>query len=205
MTLTQEGAPGPSHRPRLLVASVVMVAPGAAGWILHGFRGSVISQLPAIAMLAVNVWLTRAHPGLKRAGVGVLQHYLINPPVKALLSIGVLPLGYALLETTGRRTGRPRRTPIGNGLVGDTFWIVAEHGASADYVRNLIADPRVRVKVRTGLLPRWRDGIARVLPDDDPHARQRSVSRWHPLRALNVAVVRVMGTDLLSIRVDLTD
>ena len=41
------------------------------------------------------------------------------------------------------------------------------------------------------------------MEDDDPYARQRSLSRWHPLRALNAAVVRVMGTDLLTVRVDL--
>ena len=36
---------------------------------------------------------------------------------------------------------------VTNGLVGDTFWLVAAHGAQADYVRNLQAQPRVRVKV----------------------------------------------------------
>jgi hypothetical protein len=41
------------------------------------------------------------------------------------------------------------------------------------------------------------------LDDDDPYARQRFLSRWHPLRALNVAVVRLMGSDLLTIRIDL--
>ena len=56
------------------------------------------------------------------------------------------PRAFALLETTGRRTGRPRHTPVGNGLIGDTFWLVAAHGEQADYVRNLIAQPRVRIK-----------------------------------------------------------
>jgi F420H(2)-dependent quinone reductase len=37
-----------------------------------------------------------------------------------------------MLETIGRRSGQLRRTPIGDGLIGDTFWIVAEHGLSAD-------------------------------------------------------------------------
>jgi len=35
---------------------------------------------------------------------------------------------FALLETTGRRSGRPRQTPIGHGLVADTFWLIAAHG-----------------------------------------------------------------------------
>src|SRR5438128_1242223 len=41
--------------------------------------------------------------------------------------------------------------------------------------------------------PVWRQGIAHLMEDDDPYARQRSLSRWHPLRSLNAAVVRVMG------------
>jgi hypothetical protein len=41
------------------------------------------------------------------------------------------------------------------------------------------------------------------LDDDDPYARQRFLSRRHPLRALNAAVVRLMGSDLLTIRIDL--
>jgi len=56
---------------------------------------------------------------------------------------GVAPPSRAILETTGRRSGVPRRTPVGNGLDGDTFWIVAEHGRRAAYVRNLPAEPRV--------------------------------------------------------------
>jgi len=49
----------------------------------------------------------------------------------------------------------------------------------------------------------WVAGTAHPLDDDDPYARQRTVARWHPLRALNSAIVRVMGTDLLTIRIDL--
>jgi deazaflavin-dependent oxidoreductase (nitroreductase family) len=155
------------------------------------------------AILAANAALTRFSPALKLRLVRALAHYVINPPVRILVGLGVLPLGYALLETTGRRSGRPRRIPVGDGLVGDTFWIVAEHGYDANYVRNLMRDPHVRVKVRCGLRPTWRDGVAVVLPDDDPHTRQRLLGSRHPLRALNAAVVRVMGTELLTIRIDL--
>jgi hypothetical protein len=35
------------------------------------------------------------------------------------------------------------------------------------------------------------------MPDDDPRARQRS------MRKLNAAVVRAIGTDLLTVRIDL--
>lgn len=134
--------------------------------------------------------------------VHLLQKYLGNPPVKALLSLGIAPPGYAFLETTGRRTGTRRRTPVGDGLEGATFWIVAEHGRRAAYVRNLEADPRVRVKVRRGLRSVWLSGTAQVV-DDDPRERQRLLGRGHPLRRLNALTVRGLGTALLTVRIDL--
>ena len=47
-------------------------------------------------------------------------------------------------------------TCVGNGLIGDTFWLVAAHGQQADWVRNISKEPRVRVLVNH----RWRSGIA---------------------------------------------
>jgi hypothetical protein len=40
-----------------------------------------------------------------------LQKYLFNPPMKFLFVLGVAPPGYRLLETTGTKTRKPRRTP----------------------------------------------------------------------------------------------
>ncbi len=132
-----------------------------------------------------------------------LQKYLFNPPIRVLLALGVAPPGYAVLETTGRVSGRRRRTPVGNGLVDDTFWLVAEHGHHAGYVRNLEADPSVRVKARRGLRYTWRSGTAHVLDADDPRARQRTLGRAHPTRVVTAWVVRAVGTELLTIRIDL--
>jgi deazaflavin-dependent oxidoreductase (nitroreductase family) len=140
---------------------------------------------------------------VKRAIVQLVQRYLVNPPIKLAFRLGAVPPGYALLETTGRRSGRPRQTPVGDGLVGETFWIVAEHGRRAGYVRNIERDPRVRLKLRQGLRIRWRTGTAHLLPDHDPRACQRMLSRGRPDRALNALVVRVLGTDLLTVRIDL--
>jgi deazaflavin-dependent oxidoreductase (nitroreductase family) len=107
---------------------------------------------------------------------------------------GVAPRAFALLETTGRRSGRARHTPVGNGLSGDTFWLVAAHGTQADYVRNLQANPRVRVKVKR----RWRAGSAVILPDDDPLVRSRTLPhRW------DAAIGRAMSSGALTIRIDL--
>ncbi|WP_051179244.1 nitroreductase/quinone reductase family protein [Nocardia concava] len=156
------------------------------------------------AVLLINIPLTILWPHRKRAVVTVFQRYLLNPVVRLLFRSGFVPFGYALVETVGRRTGRRYRTPVGNGLEGDAFWIIAEHGYRAGYVRNLIAEPAVRVKLRQGWRFVWRDGWATVLPNEDPLERQRRLVRWHPLRMLNAIVVRALGADLLVIRIDLT-
>jgi deazaflavin-dependent oxidoreductase (nitroreductase family) len=119
---------------------------------------------------------------------------LNNRLTVALLRRGWAPRSFALLETTGRRTGRPRHTPVGNSLDGDTFWLIAFHGGQADYVRNIKKHPRVRVQ--TGR--RWRTGTATILPDDDALARSRSLPhQW------DKALGRLMATQPLTIRIDL--
>ena len=85
---------------------------------------------------------------MKRQIVQALQKHVLNPPIKLLFAVGIVPPGYALLETTGRKTGKARRTPVGDARVGNRFWIVAEHGMKAGYVRNIEHNPRVRLKVR---------------------------------------------------------
>jgi len=131
------------------------------------------------------------------------QRCVLNPLMRLLLRVGLNPLGLAILETRGHRTGKTRRVPVGNGRKGDSFWIIAEHGTRAGYVHNIQHDPHVRVRLRLGLRYRWVDGIATVRPDEDPLARQRRVIAWHPLRALNAMYVRVWGADLLAVHVQL--
>ncbi len=119
-----------------------------------------------------------------------IAKYLANPLVRVVA--GYVPT-WSLLETTGRKSGRPRRNPVGNGLRGNTFWIVSEHGHRAQYVKNIKANPRVRVRVGG----RWRSGTAHLLDDDDPLARQKQLGK------VNAAMVRAVGTGLLTIRIDL--
>jgi hypothetical protein len=92
---------------------------------------------------------------MKRRIVHLLQKYVLNPPIKLLFALGIAPPGYALLETVGRKTGKPRRTPLGDGRVNRQLWIVAEHGAKAEYIRNIARNPHVRVKLRVGFRARW--------------------------------------------------
>lgn len=177
-------------------------------WVDYWIEGGAIGGIPypwlVGLLLVLNLVVTRRCPRYKRLVVRFVQARLVNPVVRVLLRARI-PVGWCLLETTGRRTGRRRETPVGNGLVGDVLWIVAEHGGRAGYVRNLRATPRVRVLVRSrGLTMTWREGVAQVLPDDDPIRRQRLLGGWrHPLRALNATFVRILGTELLTVRVDL--
>src|ERR1700742_1754036 len=114
--------------------------------------------------------------------------------MRRLLEASLIPRGWALLETRGRRSGQPRRVPVGDGLRGAHFWIVAEHGPHADYVRNIEQDPRVRVKVGR----RWLTGTAHLLPGDDPLARLRTLRRpWNDIG------LRAMASEMLVVRIDL--
>ncbi len=128
----------------------------------------------------------------KRAAMRFVTDRLLNPVVRPLLERGLWPRTQALLETTGRKTGSPRRVPVGNGLRGDSFWIVTEHGYAADYVKNIQTQPRVRVKVG-----RWYEGTALILPDDDPRERLRWLGR-----PVNDTLLRLVGTEHVTIRID---
>ncbi|MDH6218258.1 nitroreductase/quinone reductase family protein [Streptomyces pseudovenezuelae] len=111
---------------------------------------------------------------------------LLNPIMRRL------PL-QTVLETTGRTSGLPRPTPVGGRLIGDTFWLVSEFGDRSNYIRNIKAEPRVRVRIRG----RWHTGTAHLMPEDDTTARLRTLPR------MNSTSVRAIGAGLLTVRVDL--
>ncbi|GGV80894.1 nitroreductase [Streptomyces gelaticus] len=125
---------------------------------------------------------------LRFRAVTSLQRNVVNPLARRSRS-------QTLLETTGRTSGLPRRTPVGGRRTGQEFWLVSEFGEKSQYIRNIRADPRVRVRVAG----RWYDGIAHPLPEDNARARLRTLPRY------NSAVVRAVGTNLLTVRVDLAD
>jgi hypothetical protein len=83
---------------------------------------------------------------------------------------------------------------VGNGLMGDTFWLIAAHGRQADWVRNISREPHVRVLAGR----RWRDGTAVLMPEDDTAQRSRTLPfQW------DAAVGRAMATTPLTVRIDL--
>jgi hypothetical protein len=66
---------------------------------------------------------------------------------------------------------------VGNGLIADTFWLITVHGEQADNVRNLPAVNR-----------------------DHPGRRRR---RARFPRQQDMALERMLGSHLLTIRIDL--
>ncbi len=130
----------------------------------------------------------------KRRVSTFLSAKVFNRLVLAAVRAGLPTPSVVILETIGRRSGEPRRVPVSRLLEGDTLWIVTEHGRKAAYVRNIEANPRVRVRAGR----RWRTGTAQVVPDVD----WRELQRRLPSK-LSSATVRLMGTEHLVIRVDL--
>ena len=75
----------------------------------------------AAGVLGVNFAVTRSSPALKRRGIRLFQKYVVNPPVRILVGLGLLftgpmagvwPLTVEDQVNTGleaSRTGTPRR------------------------------------------------------------------------------------------------
>jgi len=131
--------------------------------------------------------MSRYHE-LKFRAITTFQRKVVNP-ISARLP------GQVLLETTGRKSGLPRRTPIGGRRTGREFWFVSEYGGKSQYVRNIQAHPQVRVRIKG----HWHEGTAHIVSRDDARARLKTLPRF------NSAAVRAVGTNLLTLRVDLHD
>jgi deazaflavin-dependent oxidoreductase (nitroreductase family) len=108
--------------------------------------------------------------------------------------LGFVP-GHMLVETVGRKTGKRRRTVVGGVREDRVRWVVAEQGRYAGYVRNLEAQPEVRVRLGR----RWMRARATVVDSDDPVARLAQFDAKH------AALVQKAGTSLLTVRFELLD
>jgi deazaflavin-dependent oxidoreductase (nitroreductase family) len=89
---------------------------------------------------------------------------VVNPAARSLA--GIAPW-WVVLETTGRRSGQLRRTPLARGPVEDgSLWLIAVHGAHSSWVANVRANPAVRVRLKG----RWLEGRATAQPFDPKRA-----------------------------------
>jgi deazaflavin-dependent oxidoreductase (nitroreductase family) len=71
------------------------------------------------------------------------------------------PSGFGVITTTGRRTGKTRRKCVRAIRRGDRAYLVSIGGAQAAWLKNIRANPNVRLRIRGGTFP----GVARELRD----------------------------------------
>lgn len=83
-----------------------------------------------------------------------MARFRLRPPdarlFRWLYAVGLGPLVgrvVLLLTTTGRRSGRPRHTPLQYEVIGAELVLGSARGLQADWVRNLQRDPRVHVRL----------------------------------------------------------
>jgi F420H(2)-dependent quinone reductase len=118
----------------------------------------------------------------RRAGhrvLGRLQQSVINPVVRLAWDLGIPVPGDAPAGDYRTADRNAAAYPVCDGFDDETFWLVAQRGRSADWVRNIEADPRVRIRVN-GLRAGWRAGTAHSLDGDDPQQRQRILAALIP-------------------------
>jgi deazaflavin-dependent oxidoreductase (nitroreductase family) len=91
---------------------------------------------------------------------------LIKKPPQLAYALGMGPLIgrlILLLTTTGRVTGLPRVTPLQYEQVEGVFYVGAARGLKSDWVKNILADPQVKIQVKQRRL----SGRAEVVADPD--------------------------------------
>jgi deazaflavin-dependent oxidoreductase (nitroreductase family) len=76
---------------------------------------------------------------------------------------------YCYLTTTGRISGEPREIEIWFGLDGETLYMLSGGGDRSNWVRNLLAEPRVTVRIGDATIA----GKARLVEDADEDAKAR--------------------------------
>ena len=78
-----------------------------------------------------------------------------NRVIPKLYELGLGPLigrFVLLLTTTGRKSGLPRTTPLQYEKIDGAYYVGSVRGVQADWFRNLVANPRVEVRVKS---QRW--------------------------------------------------
>jgi deazaflavin-dependent oxidoreductase (nitroreductase family) len=70
---------------------------------------------------------------------------IVEPAVRAGCgSPGLVPTGLIVLETTGAKSGQPRRTPVLATILDGCVFIATVRGDRSLWMRNLRAEPRAR-------------------------------------------------------------
>ena len=126
---------------------------------------------------------------------------LIHLPPRIGYAIGLGPLignAIMLLTTIGRKSGKPRVTPLQYEEIDGQLYLGAALGQKADWFRNIRANPKVEVRVKS----RRFSGLAETITDPKPIADfLEERLRRHP-RMIG-AILRAEGIQLPPQRCDL--
>jgi deazaflavin-dependent oxidoreductase (nitroreductase family) len=95
-------------------------------------------------------------------------------------------MNFCYLTTTGRNSGHKRTIEIWFGLERDTVYMLSGGGRSAQWVKNLLVDDRVTVRLGQNSYP----GVARLVKDKDEDAKARRLLAakylgWEPGKRLS--------------------
>jgi deazaflavin-dependent oxidoreductase (nitroreductase family) len=102
---------------------------------------------------------------------GLLRLLFRVPPLLCRLGLGGPAAGTVLLLVTrGRRSGKPRYTGLNYARDGETVYVISGFGERTDWIRNLVADPHVEVRIGRR---RW-SALATVVTD--PARRTRAIA-----------------------------
>ncbi|HEY47970.1 MAG TPA: nitroreductase family deazaflavin-dependent oxidoreductase [Anaerolineae bacterium] len=77
---------------------------------------------------------------------------LMKIPPRLAYAIGLGPLigrHVLLLTTTGRKSGLPRVTPLQYEVMDGIFYVGSARGDKSDWYRNILANPKVEVRVKS--------------------------------------------------------
>jgi deazaflavin-dependent oxidoreductase (nitroreductase family) len=105
---------------------------------------------------------------------------------------GAVDDDFCHLTTRGRVTGAPHEIEIWFALDGRTLYLHSGGGVRSDWVRNLVADPEVTVRLRGTVYT----GVARVIEagtHDDARARASVYDKYAPRYSGNLDSWRATG------------
>src|SRR6201997_1912741 len=131
----------------------------------------------------------------------IIGRYLAHPTVALLRRLGIRTTFATELETTGRKSGTLRRVPVSANFDDAGAWVISQHGRRSGWALNIAEDPKVLIRQRN----RWRAGIARFEPDDDPAKRAKTFATSRLLAPVVAATFRALQSDPISVRIDFTD
>jgi len=139
--------------------------------------------MPKISLFErLAVWmeveiLSRLTP---KDGVGPVFKWIFKIPILYYkLGLGwMLGKRFLLLTTTGRKSGKPRHTPLEfvHNPKDDSYRVSPGWGGNTDWYKNVRSDPRVSVQVGR----RRFEAVAETAPDQEAAESMMNVSRRHP-------------------------